>query len=58
MYFPDSFSGDCTKIHFIGFKGEYTGLRRDEVVSAVYEAKPLPEDHKASDTIGNNSIIF
>ena len=46
MYFPDSFSGDSTKLHFIGFKGEYTQNQRDKVVNCVYESKPLPQDHK------------
>mmetsp|Transcript_10220 Transcript_10220/g.25926 ORF Transcript_10220/g.25926 Transcript_10220/m.25926 type:complete len:208 (-) Transcript_10220:197-820(-) len=46
MYFPESFSGDSTMLHFIGFKGEHTGYERDKVCSFVYEAKPLPEDHK------------
>ena len=60
MYFPESFSGDSTKIHFIGFKGEYTGYQRDKIVQCVYEAKPNIEDHKAeSENLkANNNIGF
>lgn len=58
MFFPESFSGDATTIHFIGFKGEYTGYERDKVCSFVYEAKPLPEDHKGeSDDLKFKSVF-
>ena len=36
--------GDGSAIAFIGLKGVATGHRRG-IVSAVYEAQPLPEDH-------------
>ncbi|KAE9594562.1 hypothetical protein Lal_00037452 [Lupinus albus] len=46
LHFPDNFGGDTTKIHYIGFKGEATQLKRDAVVNIVYELMPNPSDHK------------
>ncbi|KAK7245612.1 hypothetical protein RIF29_40459 [Crotalaria pallida] len=46
LHFPDNFGGDITKIHYIGFKGEATQLKRDAVVNIVYELMPNPSDHK------------
>lgn len=45
MYFPESFGGGQTEIHFIGLKGEFTERRR-QAVQAVYESRAMPEDHK------------
>lgn len=45
MFFPSSFNEDRTRLHFIGFKGEATTHRREQVVQAVYEVAPVPEDH-------------
>ncbi|QDZ19564.1 PITH domain-containing protein [Chloropicon primus] len=58
MYFPESYGGNQTKIHFIGFKGEATQNQRDKIVNAVYEVKPIPEDHKAgNDEMAMKSIF-
>ena len=46
MFFPESFNGDYTQLHFIGFKGEHTANQRDKVVQCVYESQPNLEDHK------------
>ncbi|KAK8597543.1 hypothetical protein V6N13_094947 [Hibiscus sabdariffa] len=46
LHFPDSFGGDTTQIHYIGFKGEATQLKRDVVATIVYEITPNPSDHK------------
>ena len=40
---PDS---DETKIYWIGLKGEFTEAVRTGVVNAVYEARPMLQDHK------------
>lgn len=45
LYIPDCFGADRTRIHFIGLKGEYQQVKR-EAVNAVYEARPVPKDHK------------
>jgi hypothetical protein len=45
LYFPENFGADATEIRFIAFKGEFTERRR-QAVEAVYEARPVPQDHK------------
>ena len=34
------------QIYYIGLAGEWTAAARVGVVMAVYEARPLPQDHK------------
>ncbi|CAK7353048.1 unnamed protein product [Dovyalis caffra] len=46
LHFPDNFGGDTSQIHYIGFKGEATQLKRDVVATIVYELTPNPSDHK------------
>uniref|UniRef100_A0A6N2L0E2 glycine hydroxymethyltransferase n=1 Tax=Salix viminalis TaxID=40686 RepID=A0A6N2L0E2_SALVM len=46
LHFPDNFGGDTSQIHYIGFKGEATQLKRDVVATIVYELMPNPSDHK------------
>lgn len=38
-----------TEISYVGLRGEASGHRRDMIVTAVYETRPMPEDHKASE---------
>lgn len=45
FYFPANFGSDFTEINFIGLKGEFTERKR-EAVQAVYESRPMAEDHK------------
>ena len=40
-----------TEISYIGSRGEASGKIRDMVVTAVYESKPMPEDHKVEDEL-------
>lgn len=40
--------GDQSALRFIGLKGVATGHRRG-IVTAVYEAKPLPQDHRVTE---------
>merc|ERR1711920_312104 len=47
LHFPQSFSGDKLTLHYIGFKGEATGNRREEMCTFVYESRAQPKDHKA-----------
>ena len=46
LHFPTNFGEDVTKIYYIGLKGEFTPSNRVGVVNAVYEARPMMEDHK------------
>ncbi|PSC71196.1 PITH domain-containing 1 [Micractinium conductrix] len=45
LYFPSNFGADHTTITFIGLRGEFTERKR-QAVEAVYESKPMPQDHK------------
>jgi hypothetical protein len=49
LHVPSSFGAEQTKIHFVGIKGEFSERKR-QAVQAVYEAKPLPKDHKVPGT--------
>jgi len=40
--------GDDLQIWYIGLKGEATGVKRT-IVDAVYESRPVPQDHAAKD---------
>lgn len=47
LFFPTNHNDDgATEIWFIGLRGEGTVNRRDMIVTAVYEAKPMPQDHR------------
>ncbi|KAI9495310.1 galactose-binding domain-like protein [Zychaea mexicana] len=45
LYFPENFGADTSIIHFVGFKGEWTEIKRDPIIT-VYEANANPADHK------------
>ena len=46
LYIPSNFgASEETEVRFIAFKGEYSERRR-QAVEAVYEARPVPKDHK------------
>lgn len=50
IYFPTNFRGEGnTEVWFIGLRGTCTGNRRDMIVTAVYEARAMPQDHKTPD---------
>mmetsp|Transcript_21601 Transcript_21601/g.51582 ORF Transcript_21601/g.51582 Transcript_21601/m.51582 type:complete len:207 (-) Transcript_21601:219-839(-) len=56
LHFPDCFDGDVTEIHFVGLKGEYREARR-EAVQAVYESRPMPEDHQVPGEMKGSRFI-
>ncbi|KAG2232548.1 galactose-binding domain-like protein [Thamnidium elegans] len=45
LYFPENFGEDTSIIRYIGFKGEWTEIKRDPIIT-IYEAKANPADHK------------
>lgn len=47
LFFPANHAArDVTEVWSVCFRGEGTGNRRDMIVTAVYEAKPMPQDHR------------
>ncbi|KAI8992372.1 galactose-binding domain-like protein [Pilobolus umbonatus] len=57
LFFPENFGEDTSIIRFVGFKGEWSEMKRDPIIT-VYEANANPADHKvkgASNTM-NYSI--
>jgi hypothetical protein len=48
IYIPQSLGGrDCTtRVYYIGLRGECMQEQRQKIVTAVYEARAIPEDHK------------
>ena len=47
LFFPANHAaGDVTEVWSVCFRGEGTGNRRNMVVTAVYESKPMPQDHR------------
>ncbi|GAA5848135.1 hypothetical protein JCM9279_007468 [Rhodotorula babjevae] len=44
LFFPSNHGEDTTRISFVGFKGEYSALTRDPIIT-VYEAQANPADH-------------
>ncbi|GAA5923187.1 hypothetical protein JCM1841_005921 [Sporobolomyces salmonicolor] len=44
IFFPSNHGEDTTRISFLGFKGEYSPLTRDPIIT-VYEAQANPADH-------------
>ncbi|KAI9259485.1 galactose-binding domain-like protein [Phascolomyces articulosus] len=45
LFFPENFGDDTSIIRFVGFKGEWTEIKRDPIIT-VYEANANPADHK------------
>eukprot|EP00026_Physarum_polycephalum_P013483 Phypoly_transcript_13889.p1 GENE.Phypoly_transcript_13889~~Phypoly_transcript_13889.p1 ORF type:complete len:206 (+),score=16.64 Phypoly_transcript_13889:320-937(+) len=45
LFFPTNFGADCSRVYYIGLKGEYTEMKR-QAVTAVYESRPQLSDHK------------
>eukprot|EP00210_Caulerpa_lentillifera_P007638 g7295.t1 len=45
LHFPTTFGSEQMEVCFIGLKGEFVE-RRKEAVQAVYESRPMPEDHQ------------
>ncbi|KAI5480900.1 hypothetical protein MNV49_006709 [Pseudohyphozyma bogoriensis] len=44
LFFPSNNGEDTSRISFVGFKGEYSPLTRDPIIT-VYEAQANPADH-------------
>jgi len=47
LHFPENFGAEKTRIFYVGLRGEFQQNFRDKVTIATYEARPVPDDHKA-----------
>jgi hypothetical protein len=45
LFFDSNFGAVTTMIHYLGFKGEWTAVHRDPIIT-VYELAANPADHK------------
>ncbi|KAK7502244.1 hypothetical protein BaRGS_00006608 [Batillaria attramentaria] len=45
IHFPANFGNDSTKVYYIGLKGDFTEVNRQEIVICNYEAAANPADH-------------
>ncbi|KAI7878320.1 DUF1000-domain-containing protein [Lichtheimia hyalospora FSU 10163] len=55
LFFPDNFGNETSIVRFIGFKGEWSEIKRDPIIT-VYEASANPADHKTPS--GENKMNF
>uniref|UniRef100_A0A0R3WD74 PITH domain-containing protein n=1 Tax=Taenia asiatica TaxID=60517 RepID=A0A0R3WD74_TAEAS len=46
LHIMKNFGAECTRIHYIGLKGDFIQARRQEIVITNYEVKPNVADHK------------
>ncbi len=47
IHFPSNLGNeDETRVYYIGLRGEFFEAQRTGVVNAVYEARPMMDDHK------------
>lgn len=52
LHFPENFGTDATRLHYIGFRGEATSIKRDAIANTVYEAVPNPSEFKITQEQG------
>ncbi|KAI8354156.1 galactose-binding domain-like protein [Blakeslea trispora] len=56
LFFPENFGEDVSIIRYIGFKGEWSEMKRDPIIT-IYEASANPADHKipgSTNTMGHS----
>ncbi|KFD53551.1 hypothetical protein M513_05467 [Trichuris suis] len=61
IHIPRNAGADTTIVYYIGLDGYYVGPQRygiPVVVDAVYEARPMPQDHKLDSLEHGNQLIM
>jgi hypothetical protein len=48
LHFPTNFGSEQTRIYYIGLRGSFQHDFRERIAIATYEARPVPDDHKAN----------
>lgn len=58
IHISRNFGAETTKVYYIGLKGEFTEVNRQEVMICTYELRPNPADHKLNflDTVSNQVL--
>ena len=57
LHFPSSTGADYIEIAYIGIKGEASKYKPPKSFIAIYESRPMAEDHKAPDKSLNHQQI-
>ena len=57
MFFTDSGDQECTKIFYIGLRGDWEKMNREEIAICNYELAANPADHKSKLYQANSSNI-
>ncbi|KAJ1953165.1 hypothetical protein EC988_003150 [Linderina pennispora] len=58
IFLPSNFGADETTVYYLGFRGEWTELKENPLIT-VYELRPNVADHKtpADELVGHNSVL-
>lgn len=48
--------GEHLQVNYIGLKGDFTNLKQEAVTGVLYEARPVPQDHKTADSLSSQYL--
>lgn len=58
LHFPANFGGEQSRLYYIGLRGSFQHDFRERIAIATYEARPIPDDHKAEIPDQINRHVF